>query len=342
MSTPETNPPVQADKKVFPCDLAVRARALALLEAGITKAEMARGSGINAGILYPYLDEAGNTYPGVTETYEHLLAAWMDRRELQLLSGIPTIWTGVAAQMESVAMMLNRCSIMGKVIGDSGIGKTRGCLALREKDKSIILIFADGETGTRDGIRRKLFAEVGIRGPRKSSNRRLAMMQDLYKRLRATRRLIVVDQAHMLSCPAINLLVELYNATVAPQMFVGTDKLVDKLERDEQWASRLNFTWLLDVADIQPEDGKTISQVRPLVTHLVSHKLQGSTATALEQKRLVPLCEKIALADGHFRRVEQRLNMMLYLHSSPANKKAAREWCDLFTDAAELLPGLVD
>lgn len=330
------------EKQIFPCDPAIRARALALLEAGVTKGEMAKGSAINAGVLYPYLDEAGNCYAGSIEKYERMLSSWMERRELEMLSGIPTIWTSVADQMEQVAKMLNRCSIMGKAIGNSGIGKTRGCLALKDKDKSILLIQADGETGTREGVRRKLFAEAGIRGPRKASHRRLAMMQELYKRLRASRQMILVDQAHMLSGPAINLLVEVFNATAAPQMFVGTDKLVEKLERDEQWASRLNFTWTLDVSETRDENGKPVSQVRPLIAHQIAHRLNGgsSAVSATEQKRLVSLCEKIALKDGHFRRVEHRLNMMLFLRESPKLKD--KEWCDLFEMSGQFLPGFME
>ena len=321
-----------AVRKIFPCDPVIREKVMSLLEAGVSKGEIARGSNVNSSVISQYTALEGNTYEGTIEGYEARIADWLSRRELQLLSGIPTIESPVSIQIETVAQMLMKCRIMGKVIGESGIGKTRGASLLKQRFPTALLLFADGELGTRRGIYQQLLKQAGLsRSGRGRSLSRLEVTEKLYKRVREAQLLIIADQAHMLSGPAINLLVEIYNATAAPQMFLGTDKLEGKIARDEQWASRLQFTWPLEVMfDAEVND------VRELVTHQVKHRIPQ---IGTELKRTVALCEKIALADGHFRRVENRLNMMLFLHDRPKNKD--KDWSDLFEMSGQWLPGVI-
>ena len=314
--------------KTFPFDPEIRGRLLALIESGVKQAEIVRGSRVQTAIVSQYLNKAGNLYPGDTERYERALKAWLNRRDLELLAGIPTVTTAVSEQILSAAKMVMRCGIMGKGIGKAGIGKTRGATLLESvEDMNAIVFYASKETGDRDSIRNHLYRAMGIRGPQKGPKRRV-MYVELEKRLKNAKPLIVIDQAHMLGKGAIDFLVELWNATRAPQLWLGTRKLAEKLERDEQWASRLDFTFELSV--VVDKESQT-NEVRPLVDHQVKSRLPELNG---EFKQVAGLCEKLAIT-GSFRRVEMRLTTMLYLSESPRNKD--KSWAELFEMAGAFL-----
>lgn len=318
-----------AEIKTFPCDSQLRTRCLELISSGVQQVEIARGSGVNAAILSQYLSPHGNKYDGDIALRERRIASWLERRDLETLAGIPSISTAISDQIAQAAKMVRRCRIMGRGIGGAGIGKTRGISLLAQTDEGTWPIFASGEEGGKDAVRSKLFKLAGIRGPQKrTANRARLMYAELVKRLRGTELLIGIDQAHMLTAPAINFLVELWNATGSPQLWLGTDKLIEKLERDEQWASRLSFTFLLEVT---VDKKLEVDDVRPVVSHQIKSRLPELNG---EMARLTNLCEKLALT-GNFRRVEMRLATMLFLRESVKNR--GKSWCDLFEESAAFL-----
>ena len=93
------------------------------------------------------------------------------------------------------------------------------------------------------------------------------MYDELVKRLKDSALLLVFDQAHMLSARAVDFLTELWNATRSPQLWLGPEELYQKLERHEQWASRLDPTVPLSVTvDAEPNT----NEVRGLVEHQIA------------------------------------------------------------------------
>lgn len=317
----ETQTQTQALVKVFPCDLVLRARCQTILEAGTIQADLARRSGVPAAVLSVYLSSEGNKYTGNIEVYERKLEAYLARRDLETLAGISTITTPVSDQIATAAKMARRARIMVKAIGRAGIGKTRGASLLADE---AMVIYISRETGTREGVRARLFRLAGIRGPRKrTAERRRLMYSELCARLRGTDHLLVVDQAHKLSGPAVDFLCELWNDTGAPQLWLGTEELVDKLERDEQWASRLATTAWLEV-----EVNDKTDEVIKLVQHQIKSRITDLNGETLA---LTNLCKKLAL-HGNFRRVEMRLATMLYLSESGRNQ--GKTWKELFSQSA--------
>jgi DNA transposition AAA+ family ATPase len=317
----ETQTQTQALVKVFPCDMVLRTRCQTLLDTGTIQADLSRRSGVPAAVLSVYLSPEGNKYTGNIEVYERKLEAYLARRDLETLAGIPTIKTPVSDQIATAARMARRARLMVKTIGRAGIGKTRGASLLSGE---AMVLYVSRETGTREGVRARLFKLVGIRGPRKrTAERRRLMYSEMCARLRGTDLLIVVDQAHKLSGPAIDFLCELWNDTGAPQLWLGTEDLAEKLERDEQWASRLATTVWLEVA----VDAET-NEVRELVQHQIKSRISDLNGETLA---LTNLCEKLAL-HGNFRRVEMRLATMLCLSESGRNKD--KTWKELFSQSA--------
>jgi DNA transposition AAA+ family ATPase len=317
----ETNPNVPA--KLYPCDTALRGRLLALIEQGTSRGEIAQGSGVNSAIVSQYLAPEGNKYTGTIANYERRFANWLDKRDLEFLAGIPTVETHVSRQVEGLVRAVRAQRIMGKAIGVAGVGKTRAAALLAMADPSLVLIPVSGQTGTKEALRSGLFRQFGIRGGHKTygaSN--VDKYRELVRRVRGADVVFLLDQAHMLSLPAMHFLCELWNETRRGQLWLGTDALLDRIERDEQIASRLEFG-----DELTGWDESVKEDALALIKHQIKSLLSDLNG---EGARVLRLCSGLA-AGGRFRRVEMRLGTMLYL--SGKSGAQGRSWEDLFTQA---------
>ena len=335
----------QLPVKVYPCDDFLRLKLREMREKGeLTTSSLCRGSLVSETIISQYLNEEGNKYAGEIAKYEAKFRYWLEKRDLEKMGGIPTIRTSVTEQMEGALRMLRRCGIMGKGIGKSGIGKTRSIAWIVAHDPSVFgwfgLLaltnvfgyFTSGKTGRRELIERFLMKKLGIRGVTTQSDVPRAQRNylEMCKRIRDADPVpaLIMDQAHRLNCAALDFLTELWNDTGIPILLVGTAELINRLERDEQWASRTDFTFELRVV-VNRE--KEINEVRPIVEHQIRSRLPNLNG---EEPRILRLCEALA-SRGSFRRVEMRLATMLYLSESPAN--AGKTWENLFEQAGNFL-----
>lgn len=302
---------------IQPSDPAIRARVLAAVDGGLSQADIARGAGVNKAIVTQYLNPAGNVYPGQIAGYERKMLYFIERVDLEFLAGIKTIATPITEQVDILIKSVRRQRIIGKGIGSAGIGKTRA--ASYHATEGRIVYFVSQETGNREAIRSSLFKSFGIHGGKKTyGSSTLAKYIELVKRVRAADIVFLFDQAHMLSVPAMHFLCELWNETKRGQLWLGTEKLLDKVERDEQIASRVEFG---DALKVGPEDAHALIQHQ---IKSVLPELKGELA------RLTKLCEGLA-AGGRFRRVEMRLGAMLAFSETPEG--AEKSWCDLFETA---------
>ena len=317
--------------KVYPCDESLRLKLRDMRERGeLTNSSLAKGSTVNDSIISQYLAPEGNKYEGEIEKYEAKFRYWLEKRDLEKLGGIPTIRTSVTEQMEGALRMIRRCGIIGKGLGKSGIGKTRGLAWIVAHDPGVYGYFTSGKTGRRELIEKFIMKKLGIRGVTTRSDvpREQRNYLEMCKRIREADPMPVLafDQAHRLNCPALDFITELWNDTGIPVMLIGTSALIGKLERDEQWASRADFTF-----ELRMRVDKEVNEVRPIVEHQIRSRLPALNG---EEARVIKLCEGLA-ARGSFRRVEMRLTTMLYLSESPAN--AGKPWEKLFEDAGNFL-----
>jgi DNA transposition AAA+ family ATPase len=317
----ETN--INVPVKTYLCDTALRGRLLALIDQGTSQGEIASGSGVNRAIVSQYLAPEGNKYVGNIANYERRFANWLDKRDLEYLAGIPTVETHVSRQVEALVRAVRSQRIMGKAIGGAGVGKTRAAVQVAATDPSIVLIPVSGQTGTKEAMRSALFRQFGIRGGHKtygSSN--VDKYRELVRRVRGADVVFLLDQAHMLSLPAMHFLCELWNESRRGQLWLGTEALLDRVERDEQIASRLEFGDELAGWDEHVKD-----DALGLIKHQIKSMLPELNG---EGARLLRLCAQLA-SGGRFRRVEMRLGTMLYLSGKTGAQ--GKTWEDLFTQA---------
>ena len=310
-----------------PTNAALRAKIQALIDAGESQTDIAKGARVNRSILSQWLDDKD---PGNSSKWEANLAGWLARRGLETLSFIPTIETGVSKQIAIAARMVRDGRIMGKCIGRSGIGKSRGSAVVAGADPGGVIAFSVTQvTGKREALRVKLMEAMGIQGPTKraAGGRSAAMDAELHKRLTGTDILILIDEAHRLTKSGQNYLMEIWNETHAPQLWLGTDELVERVDRDEQIGSRLEYTLYLTT-----EDPEGVIPPAALVKHLINSRLPEVNGDLAE---LLPLCVNLAIS-GNYRRVENRLISIEGLRKLPKN--AGKSWTELFKLAGGFLP----
>lgn len=307
--------------KTYPCDAAMRMRIVKEIENGLSIGELARGSNINRSIVSQYVAGDGNIYPGNIAPYERRMLAWIEKRNLEYLAGIETVETEIVKQVQALVNAVHRQRIIGRGIGSAGIGKTRAAMFIAAKDSRVRPYFTSKQSGGLETVRTWLFKEFGVRGGAKTYGRSNAeKYQELVKRVRDADVIFLFDQAHRLSISAMHLLCELWNDTKRAQLWEGTEALLDKIQRDAQIASRVEFGDRLMV---------DADSIHSLVQHQVKAVLPELNG---EGARVVKMCEKLAV-NGCFRRVEMRLGTMLYLSEKPSAKD--KSWCELFEMAGD-------
>lgn len=312
----DTSPKSDSKEVFYPCDETIRSRVMQAIADGTSMAAMSRGASVDRAIISQYCNEKGNKYSGNVAAYERKLSTWLDKRDLEYLAGVATIETSVTRNVEDLVRAVRRMRIIGKCVGESGIGKTRAANFIEANDPDTVCYYVSQETGTREALRTELFRRFGIRGGEKTyGNSKLDKYRELVRRMRASDNALLFDQAHMLSLPAMHFLTELWNATRRPQVWLGTDKLLDKLERDQQIATRVEFTSMLRF-----EEDK--------LNQIIEHQIKSIIPNVgHEFKSLVNECKKLA-ANGALRRVEMRLNNMVFL--SETKTLSNKTWGELF------------
>lgn len=308
--------------------LQLAARVMALREAGWTLSKIARKVGVSDTAMSLWLD---GKYPADASDLEGKVSQFLERQDLERVGGVETIGTSVSAQLEACIKMAIRTNFIALVIGESGIGKSRSVAWYLRGNSSAIVLSLAGYGSDAGSVRSDLLRAARIRSPKKAEGgRRRAMIRQLEEVLRGSDRLIVVDNAHRLTRPAMQLLMDIHDRTGCPMVLLGTAEAEEKVLRDDQWSSRVRLRFELTPGGDDEWD--------VLTEHLVGQMLPGVRAE--ERRRLLKAAREVARGPGHFRRVESSLVVMRYLKESPRNRE--RAWVDLFEDAQRFLPGCAE
>ena len=140
--------------------------------------------------------------------------------------------------------------------------------------------------------------------------------QFLASKLTGSDRLLIVDDAHKLTRPALQWLFDFTDETQTPLGLIGTLELLDKIEDDAQRFSRVGLCY-----EIVPESPQE------LITHLIKTHAPSANGAAGE---LADLCEQVVVQHGHYRAVNKQLKLAAEL------KEHARKpitWPEAFRQA---------
>ena len=315
-------------KHIQPCNLTLRSRLLDLRELpGWSNNIIAKRMGVNSAIISQYLNDAGCIYPGDVAKLERSVDDLLDNEARRRASGIETTACEATAQVRDAFEYIRKTTDIGVVLMESGDGKTRGIEHYLKGDKdgagshpTAIHYRTFVWSNDLASVQASMFDMAGKKDWDKTSKRVL----NTIKNLRGSERLIIVDDAHKLTRPALQWWFDLHDATQCPVAFVGTFELLEKLEDDPQRFSRVGLHF-----EITNEDNGID---RELIKHMVKQIIPHANG---ELGDLVDLGEQVAKEHGHYRSVHKQLKVTVELMAG--GKKKFKTYADAFRAAHTML-----
>lgn len=295
--------------KTFPCDEALRARVRAFRDESVgewTNGTIGAEVGYTNAVLSQYLSDDGNKYNGDTRKLERRLREWVRDRFLMLDSQVPTIGSEIAQQIERAIEDIRTAKRAGVIIGAPGIGKSRGLAwYCATHERAIPFSAITWECNLSSAVD-CLFRAADVA----RLSRGLNAAKILVERMRGTSRPILIDDAHKLTRQALQFFYDFRDATGAPVVFLGTEKLIAKLADDGQRLRRTGLVFRLKVKDPTP---------------LIKHHIRAlAPDVGDEEKQLIELCREIAEAEGVFGSVQMELSLAARIKRG----KPEWSWCE--------------
>lgn len=151
---------------------------------------------------------------------------------------------------------------MGLVVGPAGIGKTQTCNEYKRVNTKTVLVTADIATRSVGSILRMIAKRVGGTPHGVGSNS--ALLHAIIAKMRHSRRLIIIDEAHFLTWEAFEVVRKVHDCAETGIVYVGMERTYDQMRGLDNKAmlydqiySRISIK--RNDIRIEREDVKTIS-----------------------------------------------------------------------------------
>lgn len=238
-------------------------------------------------------------YPGDIRRLERAIEDLLAADALRQRGGITNAETDLTRTFRTAVEFVRRTNDCGAVVAESGSGKTRAVAYYLTDNPTAIHIQVTTWNHDINAVVSMLFAAA----PRGGYDHRTRRADWIAKQFAGTDRLILVDDAHKLTRPALQYLFDLHDATQCPLVLIGTPELLRKIDDDSQRASRLGYREQLGA-----------SETETLVKHLVRQLAPEAG------RELVDVCARVAAGDGAYRRAEKLIRLAARYH------EACPEW----------------
>ena len=303
----------------------------------LSNSQLARALGYSPAVLSLYLAPKGNKYSGDVAGLERRIEDWLRNRARRRASGVDTADCEAARQMKTALEYIRKTNDVGEVLAESGEGKSRAIELYAHANPTAVLFHVRSWARDLGSVEGALFEAVGKAGYDNRTKRAVWMAN----KLRGSDRMLIVDDAHKLTRPALQFLFDFHDETGCPLALVGTFDLEELLEDDAQRFSRVGLRF-----EIKPKEG------RSLIEHLITTLCCGAKPGAIRnsdgslpasQRRdeptngefdaLVALCEQVAEQHGHYRSVHKQLKVAAEIKET----KPKTAWTDAFKAAHTML-----
>lgn len=242
--------------------------------------------GVSSSMVSQYL--AGK-YPGDVVRLEKRVREFLENEGRRRHSGVDSIRCPQTAEMGQAFEVIRRTNDVGVIVAEPGVGKTRG-IDFYAADNDLTVVFRV-RSWTCDKLSMEAALAEAVEGWDKKTRRSVWLVN----KLAGSDRLLIVDDAHKLTRPALQWLFDLHDATGIPIALVGTYALDDKVADDAQRFRRVGYR-----TELTPDDPSA------LVTHLVRTLCPGING---EQSRIEELATSISARRGHFGDVHKQLKL---------------------------------
>jgi DNA transposition AAA+ family ATPase len=116
---------------------------------------------------------------------------------------------------------------MGMVVGDAGSGKTTTCNEYKRANRNTIFVTADIATRSVGSVLRMIAKKVSGT-PHPGSNS--ALLHAIIDRLKHSRRLIIIDEAHFLTWDAFEVIRKIHDCAEVGIVYVGMPRTLDQMK----------------------------------------------------------------------------------------------------------------
>lgn len=168
-------------------------------------------------------------YPGNVAEIEKDIASLLRREEdLEFVSKEEVFCNTMPAKLIwEVLQFCDETRDMGVAVGPAGIGKTQTCNEYKRKNRGTIFITADIATRSVGSVLALLAKKVGGT-QRLNSNSNL--LHAIIDRLKHSRRLVLIDEAHFLSWEAFEVVRKIHDCAGVGVAYVGMERLYDQMK----------------------------------------------------------------------------------------------------------------
>lgn len=309
--------------ETYPCDEAIRERLMLLRNTPgpddsrpWSNSKLASKIGCSTSIISQWLSPEGNCYPGDIKKWERSAEDFLRNEARRTASGVVTKQCEVSDQIRAAFELIRKTNDVGMILAEAGEGKTRAVELYVRENPTCVLFTVRSWAADKGSVEGELFKAVGSTGYDKQTKRSSFMA----KRMMGSDRLVIVDDAHKLTRPALQWLFDFHDETNVPLGLVGIFDLEDKVEDDAQRHSRVGLRF-----EILPGD------YRGLIEHIVA---THGPKSGKDFNNLCDLCEQVAKKHGHFRAVHKQMKLTAELRAA---EKDGINWTAAFRRAHMLL-----
>lgn len=306
----------------YPCDENIRQQLIDLRKLTgpddkplWSNSKLAGKLGCSTSIISQWLAPEGNGYEAIKK-WEKSAEDFLRNEARRTASGVATTDCEIAQQIRSAFEAIRKTNDVGMILGEAGQGKTRGVELYHKANPTSVLFGVRSWACDKASMEGELFKAVGSTGYDKQTKRSAF----LAKRLLNSDRLLIVDDAHKLTRPALQWLFDFHDETGVPLALVGTFLLEDKVADDAQRFSRVGLRF-----ELIPE------KPQELIEHIVrAHAPEVGGAFSA----LCELCEQVVAQHGHFRSANKQMKLAAELK---ANARKEITWPEAFRRAHTML-----
>ncbi len=287
---------------------------------GWSNNQIAKRLGCNPSYVSQYISKG--LCPGDLSSFERKVVDFLQNETRRRASGVETAVCNASGQVKTALEYIRKTNDVGAILGESGEGKTRGEELYIADNPTAIFYRTTVWSADKQSVESAMFELVGRAGYDGRTKRAFFIVD----KMRGSDRLVIVDDAHKLTRPALQWWFDFHDATLCPVAFVGTYALLDKLEDDTQRFSRTGMQY-----EIKSQDDKgNLIVDRPLIKHLIKQLVPDCNG---ELTDLADLCEQVASNHGHYRSVHKQLKLSVEIKGG----KTSLAWCKAFRSAHTML-----
>jgi len=197
-------------------------------QSGASLAKAAKMINRSTALVHGYLHK---TYEGDIPAIEKDIGNLLRREEdLELTMRAPTFCSTNASILiwEVLEYCDERCR-MGAVIAESGSGKSETAKEYQRQNRATMIVTADATTRTLGATMRLLVDHVG---GRPKTNTIDDMLHKTLRKLKGSRRLLIIDDAHFIPWAGLEVIRKLYDCAGVGVVYLGQEELYNQMTGD--------------------------------------------------------------------------------------------------------------